>query len=229
MVSYNLVPLTANFGRGVSAVEFRANVLAVLEANDNAVLGIQELDEADKPNEHAILAASIDPSDTRVGWRTMEPIVVPWMLKVAPQVITFACKGLSGYTPTRHIVEAVVRNPAQRQVPRVVVMNQHPPINRPATRTRRWRQRRVHKRRVKFWYDRGITVVWMGDMNDPAYPRMHRHEKTAVHAGLDYIRYVVHPRGAQVEVKATGTVDLTIDGHNAHWARLRLTPPKEKP
>lgn len=227
-MSWTLVPLTTNWGRHVSAAEFRANVLKVLDTDDRAVLGIQELDEADKPDEHAILHAAIDPRDHRVGWQTMEPIVIPYALRVHQRVVTFACKGLAQVTPTRFIVEAEISNPAQPKVPPVVVMNQHPPINRPVARSRRWRQRRVHKARVRYWYRLGYTVVWMGDMNDPAYPKMHRLEQTAVHAGLDYIRYVEHPRGAQVELRGVGTVDLTIDGHNAHWARLRLTPPKKE-
>lgn len=227
-MSWTLVPLTANWGRHVSPAEFRANVLATLAADDRAVLGIQELDEADAPDEHAILRAALDPKDKSVGWRTMEPIVVPWTLNIRRRFVTLGCKGLAGYTPTRYIVEAEISNPIWPEVPPVIVMNQHPPINRPATATRRWRQRAVHKRRVAYWYRLGYTVVWMGDMNDPAYPRMHRLEQTAVHAGLDYIRWIEHPRGAQVELRGVGTVDLTIDGHNAHFARLRLTPPKEK-
>lgn len=225
-MAYNLVPLTANFGRGVSAAEFRANVLRVLAADDRAVLCVQELDETDKPNEHAILAAAIDGKDHRIGWATYEPIVVPWALKVRDWRVTFACKGLAGYTPNRHIVEALVSDPAHPEVPPVAVLNQHPPINRKATASRRRQQRRIHKRRIRYWLRRGHTVVSVGDLNDPAYPRMHRREQTAVHAGLDYIRYVTAKKGAQVEVKATGTVPMTIDAHNAHWARLRLTPPK---
>lgn len=223
---WTLVPMTANFGRGVSADRFRANVLRVLDVDDRVVLGVQELDEADKPLEHQILNDAIDIRDTCVGWKTFEPIVVPWMLKVEKQAVTFACKGLAKYTPTRFIVEALISHPEHPEVPPVLVMNQHPPINRPACQSRRRRQRRIHKRRIRYWLRRGVTVVWVGDMNDAAYPKMHRREQTAVHAGLDYICWVESSRGAQVELKATGTVDMDIDRHNAHWARLKLTAPK---
>lgn len=229
MTSWTLVPITANWGRGVSASEFRANVLRVLDASDKAVLCIQELDEADAPDEHAILAAAIHPKDARIGWHTYEPIVVPWMLQVRNWRATKACRGLAKYTPTRFIVEALISNPDRTDVPAVVVMNQHPPINRPATQSRRRRQRRVHKRRIRRWVRRGVTVVWAGDMNDANYPRMHRAERTAVHRGLDYIRYVQAPGGAQVEVLGHKVIPQTIDGHDALLARLRLTPPKEKP
>lgn len=41
---------------------------------------------------------------------------------------------------------------------------------------------------------RGLPVIWGADQNDPDYPRVLPNERTAIHRGLDYIRYANHPR-----------------------------------
>ena len=54
-------------------------------------------------------------------------------------------------------------------------------------------------------------------------------EQTLAHHGLDWIKCVQAPGGTQLKVTETGSIDLTIDGHDAQWARVELYRPEEKP
>lgn len=217
---------SVNWGRHENATEFRRNVLNVLDAGgDDAILGIQELDEADAPGEHSILRQALDGTEHLVGWSTFEPLVVPEHLRVRRSEVIPMCRGLARFTPARFLIEALVMDPTRPEVPPVVWMNQHPPRNAAALMTRRAQCRAVHRQRVAYWNSRGYSIVWMGDMNDPDYPQMHRNEQTAIHHGLDYIRYIPCRGGAQMEVVQTGSLNGTIDNHDPIWARFALSKP----
>jgi hypothetical protein len=222
-----LTVFSVNWGRGVDAVKFRNNVLRVLDSGgDDAVLGIQELDEADTPHEHEILRKALDGTETLVGWRTFEPLVIPGHLHTMRADVVPMCDGLAGYTPARFLVEALVKDQFRPNVPPVVFMNFHPPINRPLTLTRRRKCRRVHKERIDYWYARGRTIVWTSDTNDITYPKMHPREKVAMKKGFDNIRYIEHPKGAQIEVISTGVLVGTIDKHDPIWAKFNFSEPR---
>lgn len=214
---------SVNWGRGVDAKKFRNNVLRTLEEGDDAVLGVQELDEADRPDEHEILLQALDGTETLVGWRTYEPLIIPGWLHVRRADVVPMCRGLAGYTPARFLVEAEVRDPLRPNIPPIVYMNFHPPINRPLTLTRRRECRRVHKERINYWYAKERTIVWTSDTNDMLYPKMHRRERIAIRKGFDNVRYIVHPKGAQLEVVKTGTLVGTIDNHDPIWAKFAVT------
>lgn len=229
-----LTVFVANFGRHVSPHEFKQNVIDVLDPmGDHAVLGISELDEYDRPDEHGITDDLLEPGTTKVGWGTFEPILISPGLKVTRKHVWPACEGVAHQTPNRTWVEARFRWMQNLAIPPIVVLNSHAPRNvRPGqakadvvqlVQERRADCREVHEERLDFWWEHDVTTIWTGDMNDESYPRLHKQERTAVHAGLDYIRYVEHPLGAQLELLKTGMIDLTIDGHNAHWARFRVT------
>lgn len=231
-----MIVWTANFGRGVDTAKFKANARDVLDLpgnkDDHSVWGIQELDEADAPDEHGVVSTLLEPGTTRAGWGTMEPILVGDRYRIVHDVITPACKGLPGWTPNRTIVQAVIEDPTRPKVPPVVVLNGHAPRRRSIRRDVRERVAdfdRALKARVGHWYALGYSVIWTADLNAASYPRTHRGEQTAVHSGVDYIRFTVHPNGAQIAVAGTWTVPLTIDNHDAHAARLILTQPEETP
>jgi len=219
-----LTVLTANLGRGVTEAELTANVHRL--RHSKAVKGFQEIDEADRPEEHAVLAREIPP-----GWAAFDtrvPINVPPPWRIVRTRITRACDGLPHFTPHRLITQALIELLDDDHVtPRLVVVNLHFPRRAPQTLTRRRSCRRALRAVITYWHGLGYTVVWMGDTNQVRMRKMHDLEQPVVDAGLDHIRVVPHPDGVQVEVLRTGSVDLTIDGHDAHYARLRLTTPKE--
>jgi len=220
-----LTVLTANLGRGVTEAELTANVHKL--RHSKAVKGFQEIDEADRPEEHAVLARELPP-----GWAAFDtrvPINVPPPWRIVRTRITKACDGLAHFTPHRVITQALIEllDDNQSVTPRLVVVNLHFPRRSLQTLTRRRKCRRALRAVIAYWHGLGVTVVWMGDTNQVRMRKMHDLEQSVVDAGLDHIRVVPHPEGVQVEVLRKGSVDLTIDGHDAHYARLRLTTPKE--
>lgn len=97
----------ANLGRGVSEEVFYANALALYKAfGDNAVYHFNEVDEADKPNEHDILA-DIFPHEkfARSGWSTMSPTLVgKKRLSMKESEVVVGSPGLAKVSPRRDIV-----------------------------------------------------------------------------------------------------------------------------
>jgi endonuclease/exonuclease/phosphatase family metal-dependent hydrolase len=220
-MSHLITCFTTNWGRGYDPGELKRNVLAVLDkAGDHAVLGVQELDEADGADEHAILRAQLDKGTTLVGWKTREPLIVSPGLETRMSRIVVGCQGLPKVTPLRHIVGTVTSKDGQGSV---AVLNQHPPINRISTQSRRAQMRRVHRAMVDRYYSAGLPVIWMGDMNDAHYMKIHPMEETVYHDGLDWIRMVPQRHGTQLEVLTHGTIGMTIDGHDAGWVRFRVS------
>lgn len=206
----------ANLGRGVGKAEFVANVRRLPR---DAVKHINEADGADRVNEHEVLARELPP-----GWAafdTQVPINIPAPWRTVRTRVTIACKGLEKLTPHRPIVQAVAE--LDDETPPIVFVNTHFPRRHPLLVTRRRQCRRVLREVVALWHERGFTVVWAGDTNTLKMPLVHPLEQRVVSDRLDHLGVVVHPDGAQLEVVASGVIDLTIDGHNAPWARLRVT------
>ena len=223
MHGVNLTVLTANLGRGVSERELTANVKAL--GHRWAVKGFQEIDEDDGPEEHAVLARELEP-----GWAAFDtrvPINVPPPWRIVRVRITKACEGLAHFTPPRVITQALIERLGGPWAPRLVIVNTHFPRRALRTATRRRQCRSALREVIAYWHARGYTVVWMADTNTVQMRPMHELEQPIVDAGLDHIRVVPHPDGVQVGVLRNGLVDLTIDGHDAHLAQLRLTQPEE--
>lgn len=205
----------ANIGRGVSDAEFRLNLRRVLHAGGpRAVFAFQEIDEADAPEEMDYLRELTAKSHTIVGKGTAVPILVPNHLGLLDSWQTPACKGLAKYTPNRVVNQALIEiNPHLA----VMVLNTHLPINRPATLTRRAQVRRSLRKQSRNW-DKGL---WVADTNTHVgWPRIAKGEKSVINAGIDKSKAWA-PKGWRVTVSDRRTVDLSIDGHNAHGARIR--------
>lgn len=219
---------TVNLGRHVSVSKFRANAAAVLDDHDaGSAYGFQEIDEDDTPPEHEIVRELAGPDDHLVGWGTFEPIVVAGKYRVRRPRVAFAAHGVAHLTPTRHIVSCLVDRADRPGVPPVQLLDNHAPRETGALAEEISANRHAYTGELLRGHGLGLSQIYVGDENDPHFPQLINHEHTAVHAGLDYIRYVEHPRGARLEVLDTGLVDLTIDGHNAHWAKFRVSSRKE--
>lgn len=208
----------ANLGRGVSVAEYVANLDRILEAwGPRAVYCFQEIDEADKPEEMDILRGRVYPTHTIVGERTAVPILIPHHLAVTDTLVTPACKGLALFTPNRVINEAVVRL-GPNLAP--AILNTHLPIARPETAGRRLDVRRALRERARA-HDAG---VWVADTNSHSgWPTIVRGERTVTDAEIDKAKAWAQT-ARRVVVSERRTVQLTIDGHNAHGARVLFEP-----
>ncbi|GAW50628.1 MULTISPECIES: hypothetical protein [unclassified Nocardioides] len=220
--------ITANLGRHVDTAEFLANVRVIDdEAGRGTVIGFQEIDEADTPNEHHGLRRVLE-DFTWAGWQTREPIGFGDRWKIQRDEVVKAATGLKvgrvGLSPARTITDAVATHTSGAEL---AFLDVHYPRNDPRLLSR-WRDvRQAHADRIAHHHAEGRTVVWFSDVNRRSFMPLHRAERTLAHHGLDWVRCVEHPDGAQIEVLARGSIDLTIDGHDAQWARVRLTNPKE--
>lgn len=218
--------ITANLGRHVDVAEFLANVRAIdEEAGRGAVIGFQEIDENDTPNEHAGLRAILGAFFAFAGWATRVPIAFGERWSKRREDVVRAARGLARLSPVRMITEVLLEHDSGAQL---VVLDVHFPRKDPRLFSR-WRSVRAKlRRRIRYWHQLGFTVVWMGDANRVHLEPMHPDERVLAHHGLDGIRCVEHPGGVQLRVVETGSIDLTIDGHDAQWARVELHTPKER-
>ena len=221
---------TANFGRGASPEKFEANfrrVIAALKSESPYwILGCQELDEADFPNEHLIVTrvlADMAPGARLIGYGTHTPIIAsPWT-RVVHRKVSKASPGLPKASPARQVVEAVFEF-ANADDDQLGWVNTHMPLDKPRLQSRRQMVRRKLKRRIRALRRTGVDVAWSADMNELHLRELNRAEIRLVSARRDYIgifpaRGRKRPRWREVRHR---TVDLTIDGHNAHVVVLEL-------
>lgn len=208
----------ANLGRGVPEAVFVRNFVRVLEAaGDRAVICLQEVDEADKPDEMAAVVELASDTHRIVGRRTAVPILVPRHLQLLDQEQTPACKGLALFTPNRVVNEAAIELGIGLDVG---VLNTHLPLDRLVTRNRR-RQVRQTLREQATSYAAG---AWVADTNTrQGWPRIVRGERSVTDAGIDKAKAWA-PRGYELVISDRQTVPLTIDSHDAHGARVLWVP-----
>lgn len=205
----------ANLGRGVTAARFRANARKVLDAGGSrAVFCFQEIDEADLPNEMDYLTDVTARTHVAVGVRTAVPIFVPRHLPVLDERLTLGCRGLAKFTPNRPINEVVVSVGPNLDV---ALFNFHVPLDRPQTESRRTQIKRNVKTRARR-HDNGM---WVADTNHHrGWPTIVPGERSVVDAGIDKGKAWAG-EGRRVVVSDRRSVNLTMDGHDAHGARVR--------
>lgn len=204
----------ANLGRGVTTAEFRRNALAVLKAGgDRAVFAFQEIDEADHADEMDYLHDCLRKTHTVVGERTAVPWFIPNHFAVLDHRLVLGCQGLAKFTPTRPVNEVVIGIGPNLEPG---LLNFHLPIDRPQTQGRRVQMRRKVRLRAK----RHETGLWVADTNHRrGWPTMVPGEVDVTAAGIDKAKAWSSVR--RVEVTRRRTIPLTIDGHDAHVARVR--------
>jgi hypothetical protein len=204
----------ANLGRGVPTWEFQQNFDKIYTRAKNAVMLLQEVDEADKPDEAEYIIGRTEGTHRAVGMRTGTAILVPRSIDLWNFDTRLACKGLAKYTPNRYITEATVR---LKNGTMVDLYDTHLPILRPKTLTRRRQVRQALREETRG----SRNGLWVADTNTHVgWPTIVKGEKVAVDAGIDKAR--VWAKGAgTVHVTHRRTIDLTIDNHNAHGALLR--------
>lgn len=209
-----MIIVQANLGRGVPTDEFVMNFRRVMRAaGKRGLVGLQEVDEADKPQEMDIILDLTAKTHTVYGTNLSVPLLVPDYLDVADHRVTPACKGLAKYTPNRPLneIELVLPNGI-----RVAALNLHVPLNRPATLTRRRDCRQTLRERANA-HQNGL---WMADTNTRVgWPRIVKGEKHLVRGGIDKAKGWSKDPDVRLSVASRRRVDLTIDGHDCHVAR----------
>lgn len=204
----------ANFGRGVSPAEFTRNLRRVLDAGGpRAVYAFQEIDEADAPEEMDILRRLVRDTHHVVGERTAVPILVPHHLDLFSVHVEPACKGLALFTPNRVINKAVIQlGPTLAPA----ILNTHLPIERDETESRRADVRKALRAQATS-HEAG---VWVADTNTHhGWPTIVNGEATVTNAGIDRAK-AWGPSDRKIVVTERRSIRLTIDGHDAHGARV---------
>lgn len=209
-----MIVVQANLGRGVPVDEFVMNFKRVKKAaGKRGLINLQEVDEADQPQEMDIILELSKETHGVYGTNLANPILVPDYLDVVDHKVTRACDGLAKYTPHRNLNEVVVRLESGIEV---ADLNLHLPINRPATLSRR-KECRQHLRERANEHENGL---WVSDTNTRVgWPRIVKGEKTLHNAGIDKAKAWSKDPGVALSVGRTRRVDLTIDGHDC-WVSI---------
>jgi hypothetical protein len=220
------VPLfvTANLGRHVNTAEFLRNVEGIdEESGRGTVIGFQEIDEDDTPNEHRGLRVTLR-DFSFAGWDTRVPIAYGNLWSSRREAVVKAARGLARLSPARVITETIMVHKSGAEV---AFLNVHFP-RKDRRLLSRWLSVEARlKRCLRGHYASGRTSIWTADANRVHLPQLHPAERTLTHHGLDWIRCVEHPGGVRLRVTDTGSIPLTIDGHDAQWARVEMHTPKE--
>ncbi|HEY0889312.1 MAG TPA: hypothetical protein VGE38_06865 [Nocardioides sp.] len=212
----------ANLGRNVSEAEFLRNFDALLERGGRrAVYALQEIDEADAPEEMDLIQQRVRLTHHVIGDHTAVPILVPHHLALFSVHLEPACKGLAKFTPNRVVTEAVIQL-GKHFAP--AVLNTHLP-RLPVGVTDEIREQLEERRRdvrqaLRTRAKEHHAGVWLADTNTHrGWPTIVRGEKTVTDAGIDKAKAWA-PERRRVIVTDRWTLNLTIDGHNAHGARV---------
>lgn len=216
--------VTANLGRHVSTAEFLENVRRLDEhAGRGTVIGFQEIDEDDTPNEHHGLRVTLR-DFAFAGWDTRVPIAYGDLWTKTSESVVKAAPGLARLSPARVITAVDLEH---RGGADISFLDVHFPRKDPRLLSRWVSVEAQLCRELRRRYAAGRTSVWFADANRVHLPQLHPAERTLAHHGLDWIRCVEHPDGPRLRVTDTGSIPLTIDGHDAQWARVEILTPQE--
>lgn len=216
--SVTITIVTANIGRGVSAEVAHANIRRVARTFSGAFVGFQEIDEADAPDETALLVArfpSGEPPQAGMheelassghgtytfagfggpGWKRATPFAVPTTWDIVRQSVRKSSDGLAKVTPHRVIVSALCRPVDDPDFPPVMFLNGHYPLARTAVAKRLWRDCHASwTARVGEVHDAsggGHTVITTRDTNRHGrMPRLHPRERQLLAPGIDRISVI---------------------------------------
>ena len=216
----------ANVGRGVSAAVAKRNIVKIRRAfsTDPAALW-QEINEANPGvNEIRFIKTVFGPRYVHRADHLREPISVPRTeFEVGRTEITQIMDGVAKErpgpaSPNRFVVTQFVTPKGCGQ--EIALVNTHFANFPPGSG--KWNEclnglkdvlARIH--------EVGITAVWEGDTNaEGRMPKVHPKERRIISTRDDYMGII--PGRTRVVVQGKGRVNMTIDGHDAIWARLQF-------
>lgn len=239
--------VTANIGRGVPPEVARRNIARVFVSfftgnrarltawwfRVGAIIGWQEIDEADQPDEHGILhqlaKRLAPPGCTWVGFAEATPLLVPPGWRVVWEQVTLTSHGRGKpapepHTPHRVCVRALLEHVATGI--RILVPNGH------------WPRDEIWDLWVECngsWMElygqfaaspKGYTVASTRDRNRVRPHRLHVGEEQHLPDGLiDEVSTMEGdgPFATTVRVIKTKRVNMGIDGHDAWGVLLEFT------
>jgi hypothetical protein len=237
-----LTVVTANIGRGVTREVARANLHRIRTELPGALIGFQEIDEADAPDEHTRLvrrfpapsqelhddlASADEGTFTFAGFNQATPIGVPAEWAIVGQSVKQTCPGRAMVTPHRVVVAARCRPVLEPDFPPVVFLNGHYPRGAPDL----WSEcQESWKERVDELHEQGLTVITTRDTNKHGrMPKLHPAERQLLAPNIDRISVIPAKQSSAklvtVRVLSRRIVNLTIDGHDARAVKMRLKAP----
>lgn len=225
--------ITANIGR--KHLGQRERAIRAVRGGDpghRPLVGWQEIGEGDSGEKAMISKHFGDHYKTpylRDGKSFRVPVSIPTHWNVVSRKQTFVHGGISGKTPPRWINEVVLRHVEYTGV-EFALINSHYVANaynggENAELKKRWRQhRKRHAQRVNAHHEAGRTVIWTGDVNRPDYDTAtgRAAEKKAFAKGIDRINWLPAGKTTEIQLRATRTVDMHVDGHDARVAIFRI-------
>lgn len=211
--------VTANIGRGVSTDVAHTNIRRVVRSFPGAFVGFQEIDEADSPDEAALILKrfpgvengsqpgmhdTLESSGhgtyafagfSGPGWKRATPLAVPTTWDILRQSATKSSDGLARVTPNRVIVSARCRPTGDRDFPPVVFLNGHYPLARTAVAKQLWRECQAswtaRAEELHDASDGGFTMITTRDTNRHGpMPRIHTQERQLLSPGIDRISVI---------------------------------------
>lgn len=217
--------ITVNEGRNMGTAGYTSDLHKIKNEFPKAIIGWQEIDEADPANEHAVMR-EVFKGYQIINFEYKEPITLPAKVKVVDHKVIHLSKGVAHTSPPRIANEVWIETKYSDKP--IVIINTHLIAGawnnkiEPNQELRRelWNQS-VEKlrKRIEFHHNAGRTVFWMGDMNRMDMPKLHKDERRIVSSGIDSISVIVGSVG--VRVIDTGSLPLASD-HDAKWAKVEL-------
>lgn len=214
---------TANCGRKATIGEFKDNVQRIKRqvGVGNVFGGWQEIDEDDRPEEMNYIRSVFKPTHRFIGTNTRVPIMIPRSFHIKKRIVKEGSHGVAHLQPQRHVTMGIVY-PADLKTERLMaIANTHFGRDVPELKDERAEDDRLLRRMI----DNDLTTFVTMDANTENYPTLDRlDEKKLVTERIDYVR-AIERAGNHVRLLNRGTVRLTGDGHNAHWANVQITWP----
>ena len=217
--SVTITVVTANIGRGVSSDVAHANIRSVAQTFPGASVGFQEIDEADSPDEAALIDTRFPSGDdgspqgmhdtleslghhsyafagfSGPGWKRATPLAVPTTWDILRRSAKKSLDGLAHVTPNRVIVSAQCRPVDDPLFPPLMFLNGHYPLARTKTARQLWRDCQASwTARAMEIHDGpagGLTIITTRDTNRHGpMPRIHPRERQLLTRGIDRISVI---------------------------------------
>lgn len=229
-----IVVATANEGRGLSNVEVATDFLSILHVLRAVCrrffVGFQEIDEADTPNEHAILKRIFRRRQV-VHLSGHEPMVLPRSTKLVTSYRIHAAPGIPHVSPARYLNVSVVQMGVFKKR-KFAFINTHyvaGAFNNKVESTQKervasWEQHfAVHKKEVEDLIAQGISVIWTGDVNriHPVMPLLVPGERRLRVKGMDIVSVIEAKDGVKFKYLNGGSVKTHSD-HDVQYVVLEV-------